>query len=117
MPFITDDDHQMHHASRLPSWKHINPKAYSSPEDYLTAVARQMANYARMAYRRGIAAHAQAWVYASGLSDTRITQVVTKAAQEYVGKAPSVSVTAHTTSMSQGETSVNLALVVHERKS
>ena len=88
MSFITDDDHKLHRESKLPPMTQVDPNAFGSTHHYLRVVAAQLANYARLTYRNG------------------------KAAQAHVGKGPRVTVTVHTASMSQGETSVNLALVI-----
>jgi hypothetical protein len=117
MSFITNDDHKLHRESKIPPMTQIDPKAFASTGHYLRVVAAQLANYARLTYRNGKAAYAETWIYVSGLADAEVKQILTEAAQEHVGKEPRVAVTVHTASMSQGETSVNLALVIKEGRS
>jgi hypothetical protein len=112
MSYITDEDHKLHSAAQLLPYQVRNPDHFDSPEAYLKDVATSLATYARLAFRHGMAAQAQSWVYVSGLSDAQISSILRSAAQTYVGDEIKVSVSAHTASMSQGETSVNLALIL-----
>lgn len=112
MSFITDEDRELHNAAQLPSYQVKDPDHFESTEAYLKEVATSMATYARLAFRHGKAAQAQSWVYVSGLSDARISHMLRSAAETYVGNEIKVSVSAHTASASQGETGVNLALIL-----
>lgn len=111
MPFITQEDRELHRHSQLPPYPPVNPAAYESTEAYLKAVGQLMANHARLAFRRGHSPSCQMWVYAPELSDQTIRQVLADAINAYAGENIAI-LAVHTSSMSQEQTGVNLALKI-----